>query len=177
MQRSFILAGSRVQLLYAMYRGLESLPTPSGSAKVVCLSIFLQGISFVVIHVFRHESISKYRDVETPTHRCLVMILAGVIVAGISEISIDGDSMFTNNSGAEFGGEKGRRTCIQLNIFRRSSTAEPSIAGKSALLSSSDIYMYIRRRRSTRKIGCFIFQHALGIEKSLSTPRTDRPQL
>ena len=91
---------------WSLYQGLPS-------AKVVCLSIFpRKGISFVVIHVFRHERIRKYRDLETPTHRRLVVILAGVIFALDSEINIDGDSMFTNNSATIMGGQTVRGTCI-----------------------------------------------------------------
>ena len=50
-------------------------------------------------------------DFQTPTHCRLVLVLTGVIKADLSELSIDGDAMFTNNS-AEYGGENGRGTCI-----------------------------------------------------------------
>ena len=40
------------------------------------------------------------------------MVLAGVIFAWQSEIGIDGDTMFTNNSAENDGGEKKRGTWI-----------------------------------------------------------------
>ena len=51
-------------------------------------------------------------DFQTPTHCRLVLVLTGVIYAGLSELSIDGDAMFTNNSAEFDGGENGRGTCM-----------------------------------------------------------------
>ena len=44
-----------------------------------------------------------------PSHRRLVMALAGVIYAVQSEIGIDGDTRFTNNGAEADGGEKERQ--------------------------------------------------------------------
>ena len=71
-----------------------------------------KGIPFVVTPVCRHQRTLKYMDLQTPTHCRLVLVLTGVIDAYSSELSIDGDAMFTNNSAEEFGGENGRGTCI-----------------------------------------------------------------
>ena len=70
-----------------------------------------KGIPFVVTPVCRHQRTFKYMDLQTPTHCRLVLVLTGVIYADFSELSIDGDAMFTNNS-AGYGGENGRETCI-----------------------------------------------------------------
>ena len=51
-------------------------------------------------------------DLQTPTHSRLVLVLTGVIYAHFSELSIDGDAMFTKNSAGSEGGENGRGTCI-----------------------------------------------------------------
>ena len=95
------------------FRPLESFPTPSRSAEVVCLCFFSRkGIPFVVTPVCRHQCTSKYMDLQTPTHCRLVVVLTGVIYAASSELSIDGDAMFTNNWATDSGGENGRGTCI-----------------------------------------------------------------
>ena len=70
-----------------------------------------KGIPFVVTPVYRHQRTLKYMDLQIPTHCRLVLVLTGVIYADSSELNIDGDAMFTNNS-AQFGGENGRGTCI-----------------------------------------------------------------
>ena len=70
-----------------------------------------KGIPFIVTPVCRHQRTLKYMDLQTPTHCRLVLVLTGVIYADSSELNIDGDAMFTNNS-AQLGGENGRGTCI-----------------------------------------------------------------
>ena len=47
------------------------------------------------------------------------MALVGVIYAIQSEIGIDGDTMFTNNSAENHGGEKELGTWVVLNTMRR----------------------------------------------------------
>ena len=54
-----------------------------------------------------------------PSHRRLVMALVGVIYAIQSEIGIDGDTMFTNNSAENHGGEKELGTWVVLNTMLR----------------------------------------------------------
>ena len=50
------------------------------------------------------------------------MVLAGVIYAIQSEIGIDGDTMFTNNSAEHYGGENERGTWIALKTVVRATT-------------------------------------------------------
>ena len=69
-----------------------------------------KGIHFVVTPVCRHQRTLKYMDLQTPTHCRLVLVLTGVIYADSSELSIDGDAMFTNNSAERSGGENGSGT-------------------------------------------------------------------
>ena len=65
---------------------------------------------------------------------CLGIVLAGVILASSSEIGIDGDSMFTNNSAGYIGGERGRGTNMASRILR--TTTAPVLVGWTALLQS-----------------------------------------
>ena len=69
-----------------------------------------KGIPFVVTPVCRHRRTLKYMDLQTPTHCRLVVVLTGGIFADYSELSIDGDAMFTNNWAENRGGENGRGT-------------------------------------------------------------------
>ena len=91
-----------------------------------CLSLLLspgRGSNLVVTHVFHHQSASKYRDLQTPAHCHIVIVLAGAIVASLhSTIGIDGHSMFTNNSAGGHGGETGHGTCIALKVVLRTTT-------------------------------------------------------
>ena len=64
----------------------------------------------VVTHVFGHQRTPKFQDLQTPTHRRLAIVLAGVIYAWSSEIDINGASTFRNNSADSNGGDKGRET-------------------------------------------------------------------
>ena len=106
MWRSFTFTGRSIWIFPSTSRGLESVPTPSQSAEVVCLSIFpREEIYFVVTHVSRHQRTSKYRGLQTPTYRCLCIVFSGVIHAWSSEIGINGYSRFKNNSAWGFGGE------------------------------------------------------------------------
>ena len=66
-----------------------------------------KGIPFVVTPVCRHQRTLEYMDLQTPTHCRLVLVLTGVIGAEFSELSIDGDAMFTNNLANIGGGENG----------------------------------------------------------------------
>ena len=69
-----------------------------------------KGIPFVATPVCRHQRTLEYMDHQTPTHCRLVLVLTGVIYAEYSELSIDGDAMFTNNSAERSGGENGSGT-------------------------------------------------------------------
>ena len=51
------------------------------------------------------------------------MVLAGVIFAIECEIGVDGDTMFTNNSAEDDGGEKEPGTWIALNTVLMTTTA------------------------------------------------------
>ena len=95
------------------FRPLESFPTPSRSAEIVCLYFFSRrGIFFIVTPACRHLCTPKYMDFQTPTHCRFVVVLTGVIFAASSELRVDGDAMFTNNSAEFDGGENGRGTCM-----------------------------------------------------------------
>ena len=70
---------------------------------------------------------------QTPTHRRLVVVLAGVIFAMRCEIGIDGDTICTNNSAVNDGGEK-RGTWIALKTLLITTTVV--LASKRVLFSS-----------------------------------------
>ena len=103
-------------------RGLESVPTSSRQQKLFVspLSpergfVLLWLTSFAII-VPRNIVILKQ-----PSHRRLVMVLAGVIYATGSEIGIEGDTIFTNNW-ADYGGENKRGTWIAMKTVVRTAT-------------------------------------------------------
>ena len=150
MQPSCMIAWRSVRSFSSTSRELDFVPTPSRSAACVPLSSYIFRICYVVALVFRHQRTSKYRDHQRPTHHRLVLVLAGVIYAYSSYIGIDGDSMFTNNSARNNGGEKGRETCIALDIARMTTTAI-LVCGGALFLSC-----WTMRQRNKRRIGRFI---------------------
>ena len=95
-----------------------------------------------MIHIFRHRSTSVLRELQTPTHRRLVIVLAGVIAANSSEISIGADSMFTSNSASSDGGETRRGTGIDFIIV---------LAGRLRKVICSDIGLHTRYARDGRQ--------------------------
>ena len=98
-------------LFPSTFRRLESVPTPFRSVEVVGLSSFVaEDMYSVVTHIVGHQRTPKFEDPQTPTPRRLAIVLSGVIYALSSEIGIDGDSMFTNNSADSNGGDKRRET-------------------------------------------------------------------
>ena len=92
-----------------------------------------KGIPFVVTPVCRHQCTSRYMDLQTPTHCRLVVVLTGVIYAAYSELRIDGDAMFTNNS-AEGGGENGRGTCT-FNACTSTYYSSASLQGSTVIFN------------------------------------------
>lgn len=62
---------------------------------------------------------SCWPNLRAPTHCRLIIIPAGAIFLDSSEIGIDGNASFTNNSAEKGGGEERRGACIACNTVHK----------------------------------------------------------